>query len=67
MGAIRTTKALPLRCGETEAGISFTGNNTPVSLFAQISDTTAVSSVTAFSKSANLSNPSWSTGRYVTP
>ena len=48
------------------SAISFTGNNTPVSLFAHISDTTAVSSAIAFSKSASFNNPSRLTGRYVT-
>jgi hypothetical protein len=43
--------------------IAFTGNKTPVSLFAHINDTTAVSSVIAFSKSASFNNPSRSTGR----
>jgi DNA sulfur modification protein DndC len=41
----------------------FTGNNTPVSLFAHINETTAVSSVMAFSKSANFNKPSRSTGK----
>jgi hypothetical protein len=45
------------------SAIRSTGNNTPVSLFAHMSDTPAVSSVMAASRPAKFNKPSRSTGR----
>ncbi len=51
----------------TIVAISSTGNSTPVSLFAHMIDTIAVSSRIAFSTSSTFSVPSAATGRRVTP